>query len=138
MADPQDCAKDFSDDPAVGDGTTLLRRIPENHFHFDHNLGRMPPSSAAFEDDRDGDPMSVYRKDVIDAEGGDVKRVLIGHQGYALAGITAGLVRSREHTVFSDPLPDESSHAKVCGHRTKRLMREFARKAEWVVPPPAP
>ena len=97
----------------------------------------MRPSSAAFEDDRDGDPMSVDRKDVIGAEGGDVERVRVGHEGYALAGITAGLVRSREQTVFSDPLPEESSHANVCGPKPPRVRREFAKQAEWVVPPPA-
>ena len=123
MPNPQDCARDFPDDPAIADETKLLRRIPDRHCYFDGNLGRMRPSSAAFVDDRDGDPMSVYRKDVIDAEGGDVGRVLIGHEGYALAGITAGLVRSREHTVFSDPLPTESSHAKVCGPKPRRVMR---------------
>ena len=97
----------------------------------------MRPSSAAFVDDRDGDPMSVYRRDVIDAEGGDVGRVLIGHEGYALAGITAGLVRSREQTVFSNPLPTESSHAKACGPKPRRVTREFAKHAEWIVAPPA-
>jgi hypothetical protein len=62
----EDCAKNFPDDPTVQDGVNLLRRIPPRHICFDENLGRHRPSSAAFEDDEDGDPMSVYRHDIID------------------------------------------------------------------------
>ena len=91
----EDCAKNFPDDATVTDSVALLRRIPAKHFYLDHNLDRWRPSSAAFEDDEDGDPMSVYRREVIDLEGGDVRRVLIGHAGYALATLTAGQVRSR-------------------------------------------
>lgn len=55
----------------------------------------MRPSSAAFEDDDDGDPMSVYRRDIIDSEGGTVARVMAGHEGFALASLTAGQVRTK-------------------------------------------
>ena len=68
MSTPEDCVRDFPDDPAVKDDAALLRRIPPMHFYFDAKIKRMRPSSAAFEDDADGDPMSVYRRDVIDSE----------------------------------------------------------------------
>ena len=137
MGAADDCARNFPDDPAVADEVKLLRRIPERHFHFDNNLGRIRPSSAAFEDDQDGDPMSVYRQDVIESEKGDIERVMIGHEGYGLASLTAGQVRSKLQTVFPAPLPDESSHAKVCGPKPRGTRRCFSRQAAWVIAPPS-
>jgi hypothetical protein len=95
----------------------------------------MRPSSAAFEDDADGDPMSVYRRDILDAEGASVQRVMIGHAGFALAALTAGQFRSKQQSVFPDPLPEESSHAKICGPKSDGTKRWFARQAEWVIEP---
>ena len=120
----------------MADDVDVLRRIPPWHFHFDKNLNRWRPTSAAFQDDDDGDPMSVYRRDVIESEGGDARRVMTGHEDYALAALTAGQVRSKNQTVFPDPLPEESSHAEICGPKPKSIMRWFARQAAWVIPPP--
>jgi len=114
----------------------LLRRIPPRHFHFDENLGRVRPSSAAFEDDEDGDPMSVYREDVIHSEGGEASRVLVGYGGFAVASLTAGQFRSRTQTVFSDPLPEESAHCEICGPKPKATRRWFAQQALWAIAPP--
>jgi len=80
--------------------------------------------------------MSVYRKDFIESEGDDLRRVLIGHEGYALAALTAGQVRFKSQTVFPAPLPEESSHAKVCGPKPKSTRRWFSKHAAWVIPPP--
>ena len=96
----------------------------------------MRPRSAAFEDDPDGDPMSVYRRDIIEAEGALVQRVMIGHEGFALVSLTAGQLRSKQQSVFSDPLPGETSHAKICGPKTEGTRRWFAKQAEWVIAPP--
>lgn len=136
MSTPEDCARNFPDDPAISDEAALLRRIPPWHFVSDEKLGRTRPSSAAFEDDADGDPMSVYRRDVIESEGADLQRVMVGHLGFGLASLTAGQVRSKHQTVFPDPLPEESSHAKVCGQKTDAVRRWFAKQAIWVIPPP--
>ena len=81
--------------------------------------------------------MSVYREDVIKSEGGEVSRVMIGHEGYALATLTAGQVRFKYQTVFPAPLPGESSHAHVCGRKTRATRSWFSRKAAWVIPPPS-
>jgi len=79
--------------------------------------------------------MSVYRRDVIEAEGGSVMRVMEGHNGYFLASITANDARKKGQTVHSDPLPDESSHAVVCGPKSEATRRWFARQAQWVIAP---
>jgi hypothetical protein len=133
----EDCARNFPDDPAVADSSGLLRRIPPKHFYFDKNLGRWRPSSAAFEDDDDGDPMSVYRWDVIDSEGGNFRRVMTGHKGFGLAALTAGQFRSKHQTVCPEPLPEESSHTKICGPKPRPTRRWFSEQAVWVIPPPA-
>jgi hypothetical protein len=96
----------------------------------------MASTSAAFEDDRDGDPMSVYRREVIEGEGGSILRVLTGHDGYWLASLTAAQLRFREQSIFPDPVPQEISHAKVCGGKSKSARNWFAKQAEWVVGPP--
>ena len=80
--------------------------------------------------------MSVYRRDVIDGEGGQPTRVMVGHEGYGLVSIRAGEARSNNQTVCSDPLPDESAHAVVCGPKPHSVRRRFARNADWVVKPP--
>lgn len=136
MSTVDGCAKSFPNDERVKDSVELLRRIPPRHFHFDDNLGSWRPSSAAFEDDEDGDPMSVYRQDVLELERADSSRVMEGHEGYALASLQAGRVRSRSQTIFSDPLPGESSHAKVCGPKPYSVRRWFANQSNWVIEPP--
>lgn len=80
--------------------------------------------------------MSVYRQEVIEAEGGEPRRVLTNHQGFGLVSISARQVRSREQTIHPDPIPEESSHAKVCGPKRKSTRKWFVRQAEWVVAPP--
>ena len=134
------CLEHYPDDPSVADRTDLLRRIPPWHFVADQNLGVIRPSSAAFEDDDDEDPMSVYLAQVVAAEGRQASSVLAGHDGYGLASITAGLVREKGQTVHPDPLPDETSHAVVCGDKLsggkKSAKKTFAMTAKWVVRPP--
>jgi hypothetical protein len=56
----------YIDDPTISDETELWRRIPPWHFFHDENLGRIRPSSAAFENHPDGSPMSV----LLATEGG--------------------------------------------------------------------
>jgi hypothetical protein len=138
------CSDNFPDDPSVPNDTSLFRRIPPWHHVFDENLNRWRPSSAAFQDDGDADPMSVYLSSVLTAEQRDPSTVLAGHVGYSLASISAGLARSKDQTVHPDPLPAESSHAVVCGekgtNRKNAPRKAFALQAVWIVlnPPPAP
>lgn len=102
----------------------------------DQRLERYGPGSAAFEDDSDGVPMSVYRSDVIASERGIVERVMVGHKGFGLVALDAGPFRSRRQTVFPDRLPEETSHAKVRGPKTPSTRRWFAKQAQWLIPPP--
>ena len=133
--DQSECALKFPDSPSVADADLLLRRVPPWHFYLDENIGRIRPSSAAFEDDQDGDPMSVYLSPVIDSEMRKPESVLAGHSEYALAGLTAAIVRQQRQTVHTDPA-DDTAHAVVCGPKTDRTRRTFAKQCQWVIPPP--
>lgn len=136
MTSTEECRKHFPDDPTVADEVLLLRRIPPWHFIKDDNAGARRPSSAAFEDDDDGDPMSVYRTDVIEAEGGQPVRVMRGHDGFGLVSLLAGAVRHKKQTVHPDPLTNEKSHTQVCGPKTKATKKYFVRRSNWVISPP--
>ena len=129
------CQDEFPDDPVIHNEDLMLRRIPPFHIVPDENSGGHRPSSAAFDNDKDGAPMSVYRQTVIESSGGAIERVMKGHAGYALAAISAGDLRSRDQTVHNNPLPDEPAHAVVCGDKTKGTQRFFSRSAVWVIPP---
>lgn len=136
MSTPDDCARRFPDDPTVADQAELLRRIPPRHFVFDEGIGRVRPSSAAFEDDADGDPMSAYRRDIVDSETGGLQRVMAGHAGFGLASLTARQFRFEQQTICPDPLPEESSHAKICGPKPHSVRRRLAKQAIWAIEPP--
>lgn len=123
----------YSDDPSIPDDAELWRRIPPWHFVDDENLGQIRPSSAAFEDHPDGSPMSV----ILGGEGRDLQEALVGHQGFALASITAALARELGLGVARDPRPDEPAHAVVFGRKNKRISRRLAKGSSWVVLPPA-
>lgn len=132
------CSENFPDDPSIQDNTDLFRRIPPRHCIFDENENRWRPSSAAFEDDDDGDPMSVYVSSVLLKENREPSTLLAGHEDYSLASITAGLARIHNQTVHPEPLLEEPSHAVVCGdkgsaHKKSAPRKKFALAAAWAV-----
>jgi len=121
------------DDATIPDEADLWRRIPPWHFVLDQNSGQIRPSSAAFDNDPNGSPMSV----VLGAESSGPEAVLAGHSGFALASFTAGLARECHQGIARDPLPEEPAHALVFGPKTKAVRRRLARESVWVIPPPA-
>ena len=127
----------LTDDPTIEDEAALWRRIPPWHFVFDTNLRRWRPSSAAFDNDPDGQPMSVLLGEEVTGAGRDPVSVLSGHTGFALAAVAAGLTRACGQAVVRDPLPGEPAHALVVGPKPKSVQRRLAKSAVWVVPPPA-
>jgi hypothetical protein len=125
------------DNASIHDEAALWRRVPPWPFIYDENLARWRPSSAAFADDPDGHPMSVVLAEVVAAAGRVPAQILLGHDGFALAAITAGLARGSGQGVVRDPPWDEPAHALVIGPKTKAVQRRLAKAAVWVVPPPA-
>lgn len=110
----------YTDDATIADEAILLRRIPPRHLVYDENLMRWRPSSAAFENHPDGSPMSVLLADVLRTSGRNAADALRGHEGFALAAITAGLARitrtwRASRCLMSQPTPSSS------GSRPKRF-----------------
>lgn len=70
------------DDETILDSDVLWRRVPDwPHFiAFDKLRGHYRVTSSAFDDDRDGDPMSVFLAKDTSAES-----VLSGHEGFGIA-----------------------------------------------------
>jgi hypothetical protein len=125
----------YVDDSTVADGTSLWRRIPPWHIIYDANIQRWRPSSAAFDNDPDGQPMSVILSEILLAAGRKPDTVLVGHPGYSLATISAGLVRACGQGIARDPLPTEPAHGIVFGLKPKSVQRRLAKESAWVLPP---
>lgn len=100
----------------------------------DQNRGGVRPSSAAFEDDPDGNPMSVFVERLVRSGQASEAQVMAGHEGFALASIMAGLARKNGQGVALEET-SVPGHAVVFGRKTKSVSRSFAQSALWVIPP---
>lgn len=126
---------EYEDDLSILDNDELWRRILPRWIIFDKNLGRMRLTSQAFQDPRDGTPMSVLLADDLLKSGGTPDTALSGHAGYALASVTAGLCRERSQKVARAPTFEEPAHGVVVGKKTGSVRSRLAQEARWVVPP---
>lgn len=128
-------SESYVDDPTVLDVDPLWRRIPPSHFVFDSNNGAFRPSSAAFDDHPNGSPMSVVLGKEVIAVSRLPESVLEGHQGFALAEISAGLARSVGQGIVRKPEDYEPAHAEVFGRKTDSIRRKLAKGSLWVIRP---
>lgn len=126
---------EFSDDPTIVDPEELWRRIPPRHFVFDENANAWRPSSAAFDNDQSGHPMSVVIESTVIATHRGPNEVLAGHAGFALASFSAGAARQFRQGIQRDPISEEPAHALVFGAKTKSTMRALAKSSHWIVKP---
>lgn len=117
-----------SDD--IPDDAELWRRIP--HWHYVPDGERIRPSSAAFEDNPNGTPMSVF----IASECGDPQRLLAQYPGFGVVSFTAGKAREYGLDVVRKPLEGQPpGHAEVIGRKTKSIRSKLAKTCPWVVGP---
>jgi hypothetical protein len=128
--------QEFTDDVSLSDEAELWRRVPPGHVIFDSNVGRKRPSKAAFDDHKDGSPMSVVLADLVLQSGRTPQHIVAGHYQFALAAFSAGLARSKQQGVARDPVPGEPAHALVFGKKTDSVKRALARGSVWVIEPP--
>jgi hypothetical protein len=98
---------------------------------LDKNTGELRPTSAAFDNDSDGEPMSILIAMVMTEFGLSSADALDGHPGYALASITAGTARECNQKVVREP-----AHGLVVGQKTQATRRRLARASRWIVTPP--
>lgn len=126
----------YRDDPSIPDNAALWRRIPPGWWIQDENLGRLRPTSAAFDDHRDGTAMSVLIEEIVLSTGRCSDDILAPYEGYAMASIRAGFARKCSLGVMREPLPEEPAHAVVFGKKSKAIRAKLAVTCEWVVDPP--
>jgi hypothetical protein len=122
---------DVHDDPGIPDSTHVWRRISPNWIKYDSAQERRRPSSQAFQDSRDGTPMSVF----LESELSTPAAALQGHTGYSLVALRVGYVRSLGLVVTRSPIrpEDPPGHAWVVGSKTASIRAKLARHATWVV-----
>lgn len=128
---------DLEDDLTIRDECELLRRIPvkpDINIIWDANQRRWRPTSASFRDHPNGSPMSIALGDELKKADRNPAEVLIGHENFALAAITAGTARENQQRIVRDPLPEESAHGLVVGKKKKESSR-MAKAAHWVIAP---
>lgn len=129
-----DAGGQYEDDLTISDAEVLWRRIRPGQYHYDDNRHEDWPESWAFDDGKDGSPMSVF----LASETKDPRLVLKDHPGYGLAAITAGAARQHRQKIVRDPQPNlPDGHALVVGDKKARKVKQGLRNASrWEIPPP--
>lgn len=132
---------DVVDDPSsVADDHRLLRRIPPILFLNDANTGEYRPSSAAFDNDAEGGPMSTYHEPTVLGLGLPIEAPLIDHEGYGLASLEAGALRSLQQRVALQPddsgHPCDPAHCAVAGSKNGKRRSKIRALATILVYPP--
>jgi hypothetical protein len=120
------------DPPPISPDTLLWRRIPAFHIGFDKGRGCRVVSSAAFDDDVDGQPMSV----VVARSDRDPRDILVGHDGYGLVAISVEAAEAADQRVVWSPTADEPDHGHVIGPKTPGRRKRLRDSAHWVIRPP--
>ncbi len=113
----------------------MLRRIPPVWLVEDDGVHR--PSSQAFNNDGDGEPMSGYLDSVVSSLGLKRERVLDGHAGFFLAALGVQALIDEEQRVVRDPIeppihPCDPAHVAVEGSKANKRRKRLAKAAVWV------
>lgn len=126
MADP--------DDRPVPEGAHLWRRVPEWHWVKD-GAGGKRPSSAAFEDDPSGSPLSstVASESTL---GRTLDPVRHHEKAFAIAEFPSSVAREKNQAIRRDPTPQEPAHVLLVGEKPKSVSKALARASKWAWPPP--
>jgi len=115
-----------------------LRRVQPLHVVSDPKApGGRRASAAAFADDRDGSPMSVYLQSVVDDMGLTADHVI--HEkgpGWAVASTPVETLITEEQIIERDPItttpaphPCDLAHALVRGNKNPKARRDRIAKA---------
>ena len=118
------------DDPSIPDDAVVWRQIvPLQIVTGEDGVGALP-STGAFDDSSDGDPMSA----ILASKGRDPKSAV--PKRYPDAGVvafTAKFLRSLGLELERAPEPDEPDHILVRGKKTGSVKKKLKKSAEWVV-----
>lgn len=123
----------YANDPTIADDDKLWRRIFPRWIVPDNNRGGKRLSSQAFENSKDGSPMSVFLAALVLSSGRDAADLVF--PGYGMVSITAGLARENGQHVCRVPLPEEPAHTFVAGAKPKSVRYRLLDEMEWVIDP---
>ena len=129
--------EDYIDDLSIKNDGHLWRRIPPNPPFLIHDKNRNCKrlSSAAFEDHRNGTPMSVAIAQIAEKHNRGSKDVLKDHAGYGLAGLVVKKIREYNLGICKRPLPGQPEHGEVFGPKSRSVRKKLALTAFWVIKP---
>jgi len=124
------------DDPVgVPNGSRVYRRIPPVWWIPDDDGGKRL-TSAAFQD-KDG-YLSIGVGQVLDELGLAVDDILIGFEGYGLAGLEVAWIRNLHLGVTREPTEDEPWHGAIWGSKTGSVKRKMSEEASVLIEPSTP
>ncbi|MDP1795473.1 MAG: hypothetical protein Q8K63_15145 [Acidimicrobiales bacterium] len=132
------------DDSTVGDAEKILRRVPPWQVKWDAGAQQPVISSAAFDDDSDDGPMSVYFDSALGQMNMTAADTLRDQAaGFGVAALTVAAVREEEQVVVRDPDPGAPAHAcdpahgLVAGTKNSKRRKRLRNQAAWeIVPSP--
>jgi len=124
----------YIDDDLIPSTAVLWRRIPVWHYKFDQNENDFRPSTASYEDDKEGSPMSAY----LATECGEPASALEGHEGFGLVAFTVSQARDLGMKIVRDERPGPRGHVLIVGKKTDRVRKGLKRCCDWVERPGTP
>jgi hypothetical protein len=135
----------FNDDPSISNDDPVWRRIPPGWWTYDHNEGRVRPTSKNFQYSRDKTTGRKHPMSVTLGKGVEPAAALEGQPaGFKLVGWSAGHLRGHELGVCRNDQPQVLAHGLVftlqtddAGKRRTNLsdsVREkLSRSADWLI-----
>ncbi len=118
------------DDATIPDDAIVWRFVSPHQIVTGKDGEGVQPSTGAFDDSSDGDPMSA----VLASEGRDAASIVpTTCPGAGVVAFTAGYLRSLGLELERAPEPDEPDHIVVRGKKTKSVTKALKRAADWVV-----
>jgi hypothetical protein len=124
----------------VGDGTIephhlVLRRIPPDWVVPTDEGDR--PSSQAFGNNGDDDPMSGYLDQLLAPNDLQRRDIVDGHDGFLVAALKVSDLTDQQQVVQPDPIVPvthccDPAHAKVVGQKNSKRRKRLAATARWL------
>jgi hypothetical protein len=114
----------------------VLRRIPAV-WVVSAADGTPCATSQAFENDRDGGPMSAFLDSALRENGLHRTDIIQGHPGFYAVALTVDTLTREEQTVVRDPIEPpqhicDPAHVLVVGQKGLGRRRRLAKAARWV------
>jgi hypothetical protein len=113
----------------------VLRRIPPQWVVRDGD--HFKASSQAFNNDGDGEPMSIYLDELLRLNRLERQRVIDGHDGFFVAALKVEDLQREDQEVIHDPIEPpihccDPAHGIAVGGKAPKVRKRLARSARWL------